>query len=193
MNPIFFGIKRAYHRSLRISHSTLRPFGITPARLDMLKCIERLEDGFQYQIVDALGVSAATVSRMLKSLIEMGLVDKGPFDEWKTVRVVWLTEKGKKLLAQVLEAVDGSGIADLTQQVASSWSHSKRRVTMHIERFNRHLRWVRFALGDTSIRFDETSCTEIYPFDEKLLRRPVALLNDKERRRAELFGLAEVT
>lgn len=186
MNPIFYGIKRAYHASLRLSHQALRPLGITPARLDMLRCIEKLEDAFQCEIADALGIRPSTTSRMLKSLLELELIHKERFDEYRRASIVTLSKKGEALLRLVEQSVAASGMADLTQNVAASWAHTKRRIVPHIERFYRHLRWVRFALGDTSIRFRES---HVESFSERALRRPVALLNDNEIRSLELFAL----
>jgi len=191
MTPIFYGLKRSYHASLRLSHQALRPFGITPARFDMLRCIEKLYDGFQFQIGEALGIRPSTTSRMLKALIEMELVVKAPFEEFGRAHMVSLTQKGEALLKQIDQALFGSGMANLTQQVAASWSSSERRAARLTRRFDKHLRWVRFALGDTSIRFRDDRNWGDHRFREKLIRRPIALLGDRERWRDELFSLGE--
>lgn len=189
MTPIQFGIKRAHHRSLRFSEKALRPFGITPARFDMLRCIEKLETAFQYQIAQALGVSAPTVSRMMKALVKLGLVYKGPFDEYPRAHLVQLSKEGEALIARVLRELEGSGMLDHVQNVVGSWSNVKRRSARHLDRFYNHLRWVRFTLGDTAIRVEEWPPDEDSPFDERRLRRPVALLNDMDRRQNEFYGL----
>ena len=189
MTPIQFGLKRAHHRSLQFSHQLLRPFGITPARFDMLMCIERLGNGFQCDLVKALGVSAPTVSRMLKALVELGLVAKARFEEWGRVNMVALTMEGEALLKQIAEALYGSGIVDVAEQSFSSWSHLSRRAALHRERFYNHLRWVRFVLGDTAIRFENWDGCDNWHFNEMRLRKPLALFADPSRRHFELFGL----
>lgn len=189
MTPIQFGLKRAHHRSLQLSHKFLRPFGITPARFDMLQCVDRLGDGFQRDLVDALGVSAPTVSRMLKALVELGLIAKGRFEEWGRVNRVTLTMEGRALLKQIVDSLYGSGIVDVAEQAVSSWSHVSRRVALHRERLYNHLRWVRFMLGDTAIRFKNWDGDDDSPFNEKELRKPLALFADANRRDIEFFGL----
>ena len=191
MTPIQFGLKRAHHRSLQFSHKLLRPFGITPARFDMLQCIERLGNGFQCDLVKALGVSAPTVSRMLKALVELGLVAKARFEEWGRVNMVALTMEGEALLNQIREVVYGSGIVDVVEQSFSSWSHSSPRIARHRERFYNHLRWVRFVLGDTAIRFGNWDGDDDSPFDDKRLRKPLALFADSSRRLVEFLGLPQ--
>lgn len=188
MTPIQFGLKRAHQTSLRFSHKLLRPFGITPARFDMLRCIERLEYGFQCEIAEALGVSAPTVSRMLKALVELGLVVRARFEEWGRGKIVALTAEGMALVKRAVESLFGSGAAALIEQSVASWSHSAHRVSRHIERFYNHLRWVRYALGDAAIRFGDC-ILEDDKFDERRLRKPLALFADARRRRVEMFGL----
>jgi len=189
MTPIQFGLKRAHLSSLQLSHKTLRPFGITPARFDMLRCIDRLGNGFQADVVEALGVSAPTVSRMLKALVELGLVAKARFEEWGRVNLVALTMEGEALLKQIADSLLASGVVELVDESIGSWSHTPRRVSRHLERFYNHLRWVRFVLGDTAIRFGQW-CAEENPddFRESLLRKPIALFTDRKRRNADLCG-----
>src|SRR5207247_2419421 len=77
MHAIMFRLKRAFHRSLAHVRPLIGEFGLTPARFDMMKTIRDASSGgfiFQSFIRRALGVSAATVSRMLKSLEELGFV-----------------------------------------------------------------------------------------------------------------------
>jgi hypothetical protein len=41
MNAIFFGLKRAYHGTLRITRSALASLGLTAARCDLLYALDR--------------------------------------------------------------------------------------------------------------------------------------------------------
>ncbi|HZU84283.1 MAG TPA: MarR family winged helix-turn-helix transcriptional regulator [Polyangiaceae bacterium] len=102
MNAIFFGAKRAFHATLRLGRPLLARWGLTPARFDMLTAIWRYPCWApQRGLRRLLGVSAATVSRMLRSLEQLGLI-------WRermlgdTRRVaVYLTDAGK---ARIVEA-----------------------------------------------------------------------------------------
>ena len=80
MLALVFSLKRAFHKSNAVTRSMLSGFGLTGSRFDMLYVIwmERRRWIFQSDLRRALGVSAATVSRMLKSLKELGLVQSLP-------------------------------------------------------------------------------------------------------------------
>ncbi len=76
MHTLFFSIKRVQLRVLHISRALLHKIDLTPARFDMMRIIElHREFGItQGRIIDLLGVSAPTVSRMLTSLEDLGFV-----------------------------------------------------------------------------------------------------------------------
>lgn len=184
MNQLSFSLKRSYYASLRLNHQVLRPFGITPARFDMLRYVAELGWMTQRELTSALGVSAPTVSRMLKALVQLGLVDKSVALDARS-RSITLTPKGNALVTSILSRVVGSGAADLLQNAAGSWSHSPSIRTRHITRFLTHLRWVRLALGDTSIRFD--SCP--FDIDASHFREPAKLLHSPDVATDRLFGI----
>ncbi|HZU83118.1 MAG TPA: MarR family transcriptional regulator [Polyangiaceae bacterium] len=99
MNSILFGAKRAYQATLRFSGPLLARFGLTPARFDMLTVIERFPCGApQSELREDLGVSAATISRMLRSLEELGFVEREREEGDRRRWIVELTEKGRELL-----------------------------------------------------------------------------------------------
>ena len=75
VHNIFFGLKRAHHGTLRITRKLLAAFGLTAARFDLLYAVKKERRGIlQSALRKVLGVSRATVSRMLASLEELGLV-----------------------------------------------------------------------------------------------------------------------
>src|SRR4029079_19247651 len=76
MHPIFFGIKRVHLRVVAVTRKLLLGVQLTPARFDMLRIVGLHEHwgAAQSKIQYLLGVSAATVSRMLKSLEVLGFV-----------------------------------------------------------------------------------------------------------------------
>ena len=94
MDPLFFGFKRAHLRVVagtraRIEKHRLHMTGITPARYDMMRVIEAQVDGLpQRNLVELLGVTAQTVSRMLKSLEELHLVERTRMD--RDSRCLWV-------------------------------------------------------------------------------------------------------
>jgi DNA-binding MarR family transcriptional regulator len=76
MNAILFGLKRAFQASIRFTRPMVAQFGLTAARFDMLYAIKQSSKcGMkQSDLRRTLGVTAPTVSRMLRSLEKLGLV-----------------------------------------------------------------------------------------------------------------------
>lgn len=74
MHAIFFGLKRAHHGTLRITRRILAALGLTAARFDLLYAVKKATryGVNQSALRKVLGVSRATVSRMLASLEERG-------------------------------------------------------------------------------------------------------------------------
>jgi DNA-binding MarR family transcriptional regulator len=93
-------MKRAFQASLRVIRRPLESFGLTAARFDMLWCIHQADTGedeypvYQSHVRKKLGVTAATVTRMMKSLEALGLVrrERDIFDRRQIV--VSLTREG---------------------------------------------------------------------------------------------------
>jgi DNA-binding MarR family transcriptional regulator len=76
MHAIFFGMKRAFHATLRITRKELRTFGLTAARFDLMWALLQNPPGYAYQsqLRRLLGVTAPTVSRMVNSLRDLGFL-----------------------------------------------------------------------------------------------------------------------
>jgi DNA-binding MarR family transcriptional regulator len=79
MDGTFFGLKRAYHGTLRVARVPLWKLGLTSARFDLLFAMTRDGMGpgesiWQSGLRRLLGISRQTVSRMLQSLEALGLV-----------------------------------------------------------------------------------------------------------------------
>ena len=184
MHPIFFGLKRAHHASLSVSRPLLRPFDLTPARFDMMCALAQHVGLTQTDLANILGVKPPTVSRMVKALLQLGLVEKTGADDLR-LRYVHLTDLGEALLEEALHAIVSSGAAELAGRIAASWSHSERSVQHHLQRFQRHLRWVRYAFGDLAIRF--RTYGDVH---NPSLRRPLALLEQPPHLKDQLWAAA---
>jgi DNA-binding MarR family transcriptional regulator len=121
MNAIFFGCKRAFHSCMRIGRQALRGFGLTPARFDMLTAIgvDRWYSRTQSALRVDLGVSAPTVSRMVRSLEELGLVErrKEQYGDRRQLRVR-LTELGLRCLRKATRLLIGTGAIQLAVDCA---------------------------------------------------------------------------
>ena len=77
MHVLYFGLKRAFHATLKINRPLLDRHAITPARFDLLYVIhlERWGSLRQSKLRRVLGVARPTISRMVRSLETLGLLD----------------------------------------------------------------------------------------------------------------------
>ena len=113
MDAILFGFKRAHHVSLRFGRELLTPFGLTPARFDALFALHELreEDGRSTRQCDLrreLGVARSTISRMLRSLERLGLVERG---HRRYTRGVSLTRLGASLMRCAVARIHRARVA----------------------------------------------------------------------------------
>lgn len=114
MHRIFFSVKRVHLRVVEISKRLVREFELTPARFDMLRIV-RLHAPHgapQWKIRALLGVSGATVSRMLKSLELLGFVRRARSARDARDVIVTLTKVGSKRVAAAIKALIKKGVAD---------------------------------------------------------------------------------
>jgi DNA-binding MarR family transcriptional regulator len=102
-------MKRAFHGTLRIPRKPLKGYGLTPARFDLLWALSTspFESARQSRLRKELGVTAPTVSRMVKSLEALGVVrtERDPFD--RRQRIVRLTKAGLARIGAAVECFIG--------------------------------------------------------------------------------------
>ena len=112
MNAIFFGTKRAFHGALRVMRRPLLSFGLTSARFDMMYTLLRgghdalspVVATMQSRLPRILGVSPSVVSRMLRSLEQLGLVQRRrSYDRRRNE--VRLTERGAACVRAAYQAL----------------------------------------------------------------------------------------
>jgi len=125
MHAVFFGLKRAFHRSLALTRPLLARFDFTPARFDMLYAIHRFQYGLpQSALRRILGVTAPTVSRMLRSLEDLGFVVRArPSAGDMRQRIVTLTMEGLRRVRRVIRLALNSGLLALAvdSALADRW------------------------------------------------------------------------
>jgi DNA-binding MarR family transcriptional regulator len=114
MHRIFFSIKRVHLRVVEECKGLVARFGLTPARFDMMRVIFlHGSDGLtQMKIRKVLGVSGATVSRMLKSLEQCGFVRRRPYVRDKRHIIVTITELGQARVEDAMTDLIDSGYAE---------------------------------------------------------------------------------
>ena len=157
MHALFFGTKRAFHATLRILRKPLKTFGLTSARFDLLWVLQERYDNSARQsaLRKQLGVTAPTVSRMVKSLEELGVVrtERDPFD--RRQRIVQLTREG---LARIRAAIECFMRGRIPRKILDRafGRHGERRTKRADTIFSRMcdyeylLRCIRETCGDTA-------------------------------------------
>jgi DNA-binding MarR family transcriptional regulator len=98
MHHIFFATKRVHHRSLAKMRPLAGVFGLTPARFDMLYAIAPHAYGIsQVDLCRVLGVTGATVSRMARSLQDLGFIVRARCTSDKRKLRSRLSEIGRRI------------------------------------------------------------------------------------------------
>ena len=97
MHSVFFGLKRAFHSTLRLTREPLAKMGLSAARFDLLFALHATGKygALQSQLRRTLGVCASVVSRMLKALELLGYVKRVRVRGDTRQRLVTLTNKGR--------------------------------------------------------------------------------------------------
>ena len=123
MNAIMFGCKRAYYSCLHVTRRPLRVIGLTAARFDMLYALWR--EGIcclsltQRELRERLGVSSPVISRMLRSLEELGwVVRRRPqYGDGRT-REISLTADGRKTIEDAHRALRRAAMRAMSEALS---------------------------------------------------------------------------
>lgn len=155
MNAIFFGLKRAFHSSLRVGRPLLTSLGLTAARFDLLYAIRQEMSCriLQSRLRRVLGVTAPTVSRMVTSLAALGLVKRtrSMFD--KRQRYVELTTEGLASLDHAVTEAIETGIVHLAVDSAlagDKWHDDDGTCLLEMDIAESVLRRIRRAFLDAA-------------------------------------------
>jgi DNA-binding MarR family transcriptional regulator len=189
MHAIFFGLKRAHHGTVRITRSVLAKMGLTAARFDMLYAIkERRGDMLQSGLGRTLGVCRATVSRMLASLEELGLVVRRPHSTDRRRKIVKLTTLGRWRIAFAHRHLTRSGWAQLAVDSAlggkgSSYHWYDRDecvvATSRLDGMLGQLRHAFFDRANLDYPWSPSLVDEVDPIDEALEELELADLENE--------------
>ena len=150
MHEASFGMKRAWQSSVRATRYLFADVGLTAARFDMLYVLRDGKSTLQKRVRLALGVNRATVSRMLASLEQLGLVARKRTIIDRRTRLVTLTEEGARRIRLAIRRLMSSGAAQLafdTALAADGW-HDDNECFLAMDGFERFLRRVRRTFGD---------------------------------------------
>jgi DNA-binding MarR family transcriptional regulator len=167
MHPVTFAIKRTFQGALRVMRPWFQQFDLTPARFDMLYAISRHHRYFmlQSELRRVLGVSAPTVSRMLRSLEDLKWLTRRAYGPDRRERVIELTARGYYLLKRViLETIPRVAQLVVDAAFVLPWRPGVPQVSANLATLPCVLARAREQLRDfATLCFDEYDPVPAYP------------------------------
>lgn len=151
MHAFFFGAKRAHFRSVAHIQGMLDK-GMTPARFDMLYALRSTHRGdpmWQSELRRALGVSRTAVSRMVRLLFDLALVEQWCDPTNGREKFVSLTYHGWRWVKRTMRRAVGWGMAQLTVMCALAGNGSLATLE-ECRSFDESLERFRRGLGDVA-------------------------------------------
>jgi DNA-binding MarR family transcriptional regulator len=105
MDPVFFGLKRAFHSTLRISRRDFEEIKTTPARMDILYALSKVRRGeppiWQSSLRRIIGYTArSTMTQIMQALERLGLVVRRRSEQDERQLEVELTPAGRALFKE---------------------------------------------------------------------------------------------
>ena len=161
MDRIFFGLKRAFHSSLRVTRCDFKEIGLTPARMDLLIAVDRARATnrplWQSQLRRILGYAArSTLTQMLGALDALGWTRRKRSERDARQCEVELTRAGREQLARA-ESTFWPGWAFEAPIWATDWGRPLPAETVawdaylpKLDELDEILSNFRFALRDTA-------------------------------------------
>jgi DNA-binding MarR family transcriptional regulator len=154
MHAVFFGCKRAYYATLRVTRRTLTKMGLTAARFDLLYALHSngRRGALQRDLRHTLGVCPSVVSRMLKALETLGYVsrERPPTDTRQ--RRVTLTNEGRARIQQGIRQFISWGYVQLGLEsvLAPDAPPNAWEAFIAIDNAEAVLRLLRHGFGDSA-------------------------------------------
>jgi DNA-binding MarR family transcriptional regulator len=122
MHFLSFAIKRAHWRCVETFRPIAEGYGLTPARFDVLHVVrQRFGHTTQATIRRVLGVSATTISRMVRALEQLGFVIRGRHCRDRRTKSVSLTGEGRWRVDAILDGLVTTGHFDLAFEGCFAW------------------------------------------------------------------------
>lgn len=159
MHFLMFQMKRAHLSSLSAAREFCEEVELTPARFDLLRAASRLVQGtHQYDLWKLLGLSRTTISKMVRLLIDRGLLSRvrSPFD--RRTFLVSPTEEGTKRMRLAWARIHREQPFQIRYEHAfGEWSPSTAHAIVNL---NWALRRSAQHLGDRSCEFYRSRDTD---------------------------------
>ena len=156
MHGVFWGTHRAALCAIKVAKRMTTQFGLTPSRFHMLSAIqsEQREWFPQRGLRELLGVSAQTISRMLRSLVERGFLVKRVMEADRRRRELAFTRAGKARFSNAFTVIVEAGLGRHVAGRALTdlgWPSTPEKRAAAIAQFNAVVSEFRFGLLDTAL------------------------------------------
>jgi DNA-binding MarR family transcriptional regulator len=136
MDDLLFAFKRVHLAGNRNAMKLLLAFRVTPARFDLMRVLygNRTFSMQQSWLRAQLGVARATLSKMLKALEKLGLVERKTDEFDRRTKKVTLTYEARSLVWRVLVALVRT--RELAKVIDAALEHTREPVDAATERRN---------------------------------------------------------
>lgn len=140
MHPTIFALKRAYQATRKAMDEGLGAYGLTASQLDILIYLKRVGVAQQRDLQSALGVTSATLTRILDGMTQRGLVMRVPSQDDARVNLVRPSDKAVLLVEELHQKEEAGFVNRFLLGLSSD----------DVERLNRYLNQVAANMGDHS-------------------------------------------
>ena len=156
MHGVFWGTHRAALCAVKVCRRMTPQFGLTPSRFHMLSAIqsEQREWFPQRGLRELLGVSAQTISRMLRSLVERGFLVKRVVEADRRRRELAFTRAGKARFSSAFTVIVEAGLGTHVAGRALTdlgWPSTPEKRAAAIAQFKAVVDEFRYGLLDTAL------------------------------------------
>jgi DNA-binding MarR family transcriptional regulator len=176
MHSTFFSLKRGFLRTVNFARKTLEPFGVTPARFDILFTLKR-GVRLQSQIWRILGLHPSTVCKIMRKLDDLGLIFRNYDADDRREMAVRLSPEGRALMEKIGRAVmEDGGLEGYVGWAAAGPHRPAARRPLAVLNLEESLLRVRRAFADSARLLYQFEPEEFEP--EEWDRAPRAVMPD---------------
>jgi DNA-binding MarR family transcriptional regulator len=156
MHGVFWGTHRAALCAIKVAKRMTTQFGLTPSRFHMLAAIQSENaDWFPQRGLRALlGVTAQTISRMIRSLVQRGFLVQRVVAADRRRRELAFTRAGKARFSNAFSVIVEAGLGTHVAGRALTdlgWPSTPEQWAAAIAQFNGVVNEFRFGLVDTAL------------------------------------------
>lgn len=115
-----FALKRAQQATQKVLDNRLATYGLTAAQLDILLLLEKRGESTQRDLQAALGITSATLTRILDGMVANGLVERHDSQHDGRVKCVISTPHAETVLCRLQEEEEPDFLAQFTADFSAA-------------------------------------------------------------------------